>query len=212
MEKNNKKILITAGATREHIDPVRFISNCSTGTMGYSIAAKAREKGFQTCLISGPTALDKPNNVEFVSVMTAREMRDEVIRRADEYDCLIMAAAVCDFRPASESPDKIKKKDGLTLELVKNPDILVEISQRTDLIKVGFALETGELVKNATDKLKNKKLDLIIANSIDENNDPFGTGAKGYTMIDKEGGITDIKEVTKDAMAEIMIDKIGELL
>ena len=206
MNKNTKpprKILITAGPTIEPLDPVRYISNYSTGTMGYEIAAKGKEKGFDVCLVSGPVSLSAPSGVEVVSVVTALEMKDRTIERIDEYDCLIMTAAVCDFRPEKSEQHKIKKQEALNLRLVKNPDILSEIGCRDDLIKVGFALETENPIENGKNKLKAKKLDMIIINTKDEEKDPFGEGEKEYAMVNKAGNVREFKALTKKQMAEV---------
>ncbi|MFH1553244.1 MAG: phosphopantothenoylcysteine decarboxylase [Candidatus Omnitrophota bacterium] len=151
------KLLVTAGPTIEPLDPIRFFSNRSTGTMGFAIAAEARKKGFDVCLVSGPVHLSSPKGVERVNVQTARQMRDAVSERIGGYDCLIMTAAVCDFRPEKEAPQKIKKRETLTLKLIRNPDILLEAVREKNLVKVGFALETENPIQNAKKKLRKKK-------------------------------------------------------
>ncbi|NQT33185.1 MAG: hypothetical protein HQ594_05885 [Candidatus Omnitrophica bacterium] len=213
------KILITAGPTIEPLDPVRYISNRSTGAMGYEIAKKAREKGFDVCLVSGPVALAPPDGVKTIKVNTAREMRDSVMERIDDYDCIIMAAAVCDFRPEETEEQKIKKSDELTLNLVSNPDILAGLSEKENLLKVGFALETENALENGSDKLKRKNLDLIVINVISAENDPFGPnhpseGAqnrRNYTLIDSGDKAREVNGATKDELAEFLIDEIGKL-
>ena len=155
-----KKVVVTAGPTVEPIDPVRFFSNFSTGEMGYQIAKACCDAGFETCLITGPVNVTPPRGVKLVRVNTAREMRTSVLREIKGATCLIMAAAVCDFRPEKVSAAKIKKTGSLTLRLVKNPDILSDVGQRKGLIKIGFALETDRAAANAAGKLKAKKLDL----------------------------------------------------
>jgi len=207
-----KKILVTAGPTVEPLDPVRYISNYSTGTMGYKIASQGVKKGFKICLVSGPVHLPPPHGAEMIIVTRAREMRDRVIERIDEYDCLIMTAAVCDFRPQEEGKRKIKKKNTLNLKLVKNPDILMEVRQNKDLIKIGFALETENAVKNGKKKLEEKKLDLIVVNTVTEQKNPFGTGVSDYTTIDKSGKTKDFKAITKGQMAEVIIDEAEKLM
>ncbi|MEA3489613.1 MAG: phosphopantothenoylcysteine decarboxylase [Candidatus Omnitrophota bacterium] len=203
--------MVTAGPTRERLDPVRYISNDSTGIMGYEIAAEAARQGFEVCLISGPVNLRFPPGVEVVNVVSAREMRDEVMARIADSDCLIMAAAVCDYRPEEQQKQKIKKNGDMTLKLVKNPDILLEMGQREGLIKVGFALETEDPVGNGRKKLKAKKLDLIIVNSKGPGEDPFGEGQRRYTIIDKEDNATETGKVTKKGMAKIIIGKVREI-
>ena len=207
-----KKILVTAGPTIEPLDPVRYISNYSTGTMGYEIAAQAAKEGYAVCLVSGPVSLSVPSGVEVVNVKEAREMRTRVIERIDEYDCLIMAAAVCDFRPENKKKSKIKKKKELTLKLVKNPDILMELTKNKGLIKIGFALETNNPIKNGKNKLKEKKLDLIVLNTISKKQSPFGSGRMEYTIIHSSGTVRHLKKRTKKQMAKIITKEAGKLM
>jgi phosphopantothenoylcysteine decarboxylase/phosphopantothenate--cysteine ligase len=209
----SSRILITAGPTVEPLDPIRFISNYSTGTMGYEIAKQATERGLDVCLITGPVDLEPPRGVEVVKVRTAREMRDRVLERADDYGCVIMAAAVCDFRPYEQKKEKIKKQDRLTLELVRNPDILSELSSKKHLIRVGFALETGrEWLENAREKMRAKKLDLIIANVKGEGKDPFGGGNKDFTIIDKLGNVKDLRGISKAECAKVILEETERML
>ena len=216
--KNKKilpKILITAGPTREPIDPVRYISNCSTGEAGYAIARAARARGFGVCLVSGPVSLGAPEGVETVRVTTASEMRDRVTERLGQCGCLVMAAAVCDFRPEKEEKNKIKKSEELVLRLKKTPDILKEVGKRDGLVKVGFALETDNVIENAAAKLKAKELDMIIVNAKTPRNDPFGADKKGgfeYTIIDRNGNKTELKGVSKEEMAETVVGRIQEMV
>ena len=160
------RFLITAGPTREFLDPIRFISNRSSGKMGYALAAAARAVSSHVMLVSGPTALTPPKGVEFVPVTTAQEMADAVLARYDRCDVVIMTAAVCDFRPKRVAVRKIKKQKFTgTLELVPTIDILAELGKRKRAqLLVGFAAETDNLERNAGDKLQRKNLDLIIAN------------------------------------------------
>ena len=160
------RFLITAGPTREFFDPVRFISNRSSGRMGYELARAARRVAGKVVLVSGPTALKVPRGVKLVPVVTAREMAKAVWSRQERVDIIIMAAAVCDFRPKRSAKSKIKKgKFTGMLELEATPDILAELGRRkTQQVLVGFAAETDGLVSNAKEKLKRKNLDLIIAN------------------------------------------------
>jgi phosphopantothenoylcysteine decarboxylase/phosphopantothenate--cysteine ligase len=210
---SSSRILITAGPTVEPLDPVRFISNYSTGAMGYEIAKQAAEKGFEVCLITGPVSLQPPAGVEVIKIRTAREMRDRVIERVDDCACVIMAAAVCDFRPAEQKQEKIKKQDKMTLELVRNPDILSELGSKKNLVRVGFALETeSEWLRNARDKLRAKNLDLIVANVKKENNDPFGEGSKDFTLVDKLGNTKDLKGVSKAECAKTVLEEAGRML
>ncbi|MGB2601023.1 MAG: phosphopantothenoylcysteine decarboxylase [Candidatus Omnitrophota bacterium] len=208
------KILVTAGPTLEPIDPVRYISNRSTGEAGYAIARAAEARGFEVCLITGPVSLVAPQGVETVKVTTAIEMRDRVMERVEKYDCLIMAAAVCDFRPEKEEENKIKKTEELTLRLTKNPDILSEVGTREGLIKVGFALETEKLEENASAKLKAKDLDLIVVNAKTPENDPFGPEKAGgfeYAIIDRECKKTEFTGLSKEQIAEEIISRVANL-
>ncbi len=209
---SSRRILVTAGPTIEPLDPVRYISNRSTGTMGYEIAAEGRRRGFKVCLISGPVHLPPPSGVEVLSVTTAREMKDKVAERIGGCDCVIMAAAVCDFRPEKSAKRKIKKRETLDIKLVKNPDILLEAGQREGLVKVGFALETENALENAKGKLEKKGLDLIVINTIDEKSDPFGPGAARYILLDRDGNIREVESLTKKQMAGIIVREVERLL
>ena len=189
------------------------ISNYSTGKMGYEIAKEAAARGFEACLITGPVHLSPPSGVEVVRVRTACEMRDRVMERAENYDCVIMAAAVCDFRASDQKEEKIKKQDKLTLELVRNPDILSELSEAKNFIRVGFALEASkEWLENAQEKLRAKKLDLIVANVKGAEKDPFGEGSKDFTLIDKENNIKDLKNISKEECAKAILEEVERML
>jgi phosphopantothenoylcysteine decarboxylase/phosphopantothenate--cysteine ligase len=160
------RFLVTAGPTREFLDPIRYLSNLSSGRMGYALAAVAREVSPRVTLVSGPTALRPPDGVEFVPVTTAAEMAAAVLERFEQVDVVIMAAAVCDFRPRRPAASKIKKQTFAgSLELEPTPDILAELGRRkTTQMLVGFAAETANLLANARGKLVRKRLDLIVAN------------------------------------------------
>jgi len=215
--KNSKKnklllrVLVTAGPTIEPLDPIRFITNHSTGVMGYEIAAEGVKKGFEICLVSGPVKLSAPRNVHMVNVLTAKEMDRAVRRRIKDFDCLIMTAAVCDFRPEKKKKNKIKKKDSLEIRLMKNPDILSSIKSNNNLIKVGFALETKELLKNGQKKLKDKNLDFIVGNIKKRDKNPFGEGKKDYTMISAAGKIEAFKNVSKRKMAKVILRAVENI-
>ena len=163
---SGRKVVISAGGTREPIDPVRFVGNRSSGQMGYALAAVARDMGAHVTLVTGPTALTPPTAVTVVPVETTLEMLEAVRSAVDGADMLIMNAAVADFRPATQSDLKIKKQGdgGLTLELVPNPDILRELADRTEVFKIGFAAETHDLLAYARGKLERKSLQMIVAN------------------------------------------------
>ncbi|MEK6545659.1 MAG: bifunctional phosphopantothenoylcysteine decarboxylase/phosphopantothenate--cysteine ligase CoaBC [Nitrospinota bacterium] len=208
-----KTILITAGPTCEPIDPVRFISNPSSGKMGYAIARAAKMRGGDVVLISGPTGIPVPSGIKFISVSSAADMRREVLKEFKKSDISIMAAAVSDFTPENYSDKKIKKEgtEGITIKLKKNPDILSEITSklrtpnsklRTPII-IGFALETEDMIKNAKKKLKEKNLDLIVANHIKG----FGSDFNRAIIIDRKGNAEDIPLMSKEELAEIILDR-----
>ena len=203
-----KNILITAGPTREAIDPIRFISNRSTGEIGYELAKKARKRGYNVTLISGPTALKGPDKVKFVAVETAKEMLIAVKKHIKKTNCLIMSAAVADFRPKRVSSRKIKKDQELKVDLVKNTDILTSIKKIKIKYKVGFALESDNVIQNAKKKLKQKDLDLIVVNEISKENDPFGKGEKEVMFLSKDGTATKYKKKEKKEIAIAILDTI----
>ncbi|AAC06944.1 bifunctional phosphopantothenoylcysteine decarboxylase/phosphopantothenate--cysteine ligase CoaBC [Aquifex aeolicus] len=162
-----KKVLITCGATKEFIDPVRFISNYSSGEMGFSLARIFRWKGAEVKVIAGTTTAKEPPEVEIIRVQTTEEMREKVLEHYDWADIVVMNAAVADFKPSKVSKEKIKKRDKILLELVKNPDILEELGRKKGYkILVGFALESDNLLEYAREKLERKNLDLIVANPV----------------------------------------------
>jgi len=208
----SKKILVTAGPTIEPLDPIRYLSNHSTGTMGYEIAKECVKRGHEVCLISGPVQLSLPAGVDIIDVETAREMKVRVMEQLDGADCLIMASAVCDYRPDREEAQKIKKGGSLNLKLVRNPDILSEASGKEGLIKVGFALETENPVQNAMDKLKAKDLDMIIVNTKSGVEDPFGQGKKRFVLINAAGAVKEFADIDKGRMASHIIDEVENLL
>jgi phosphopantothenoylcysteine decarboxylase/phosphopantothenate--cysteine ligase len=197
--------LITAGPTREFIDPIRFISNRSSGQMGYALAEAAFAVSPQVTLVSGQTALTPPKGVEFVPVVTAQEMSDAVLARFERSDVVIMAAAVCDFRPKAVALQKIKKTklvDGLNLAMEPTPDILAELGRRKKShILIGFAAETENLESNALDKLRRKNLDLIIANDAGA----FESDSNTITVIDAKGNTERFRRMSKDKVAVAII-------
>ena len=211
--KKIPRILITAGPTVEPIDPVRFISNRSSGYMGYELARIAKKRRYKVTLISGPTGIEPPRGIRFVPIETAEELCKKVHRELKKSEILVMSSAVSDFRPASFSKNKIKSRKNLTLKLVKNPDILKSITpkERKNKIMVGFSLETGDLLKNATKKLKSKNLDLIIANKLNRHNAPFGRGRKTVYLLDNEGRRKKLGKMTKSRIAGAILDTIEEL-
>jgi len=201
-----RRVVVSAGGTHEPIDPVRFVGNRASGRMGFALASAARDRGAHVLLIAGPTALTPPTAVEVVRVETALELRDAVHAAVEGADLLIMNAAVADFRPAELSSEKIKKGDAeaLTLRLVRNPDILAGLADRRDLVKVGFAAETKNLIEYARSKLERKGLDLIIANEAVAS---IGHEEIQVTLVDAHGVETLPREAKEQAAAAI-IDSI----
>ena len=207
-----KVVLITSGPTREFIDPVRFISNPSTGRVGYELAREAVSRNFRVILISGPTRLIPPKNVRFISVVTTLEMEKTVGKFFKQADCLIMAAAVSDYRAANPRTQKIKIKQPMSLKLVRNPDILQKMSKnKGKRILVGFALETRDLVKNARLKLDKKGLDFIVANKTGIQQMPFGNNKISCVIIDKFGNEKKLKNISKRKLAGVIFDKIDTI-
>ncbi|HPX56028.1 MAG TPA: bifunctional phosphopantothenoylcysteine decarboxylase/phosphopantothenate--cysteine ligase CoaBC [Syntrophales bacterium] len=207
---SEERILVTAGPTREPFDPVRFISNHSSGKMGYALAKMAKRRGAQVTLISGPSALERPVGVRFISVSTAVEMRDAVMAHLERATVVIKAAAVADYRPAAVSSSKIKKKEGpLTIELVRNPDIVSEIGrQKGDRILVGFAMESENLVENAKAKLAAKRMDMIVANDLTQEGAGFQTDTNIIQILDRDGGIEALPLMDKGDVANRILDRI----
>jgi phosphopantothenoylcysteine decarboxylase/phosphopantothenate--cysteine ligase len=205
------RVLITAGPTQEPLDPVRFLSNHSSGKMGYSLAQAFVEHGAKVILISGPTNLEPPANLEkFISVTTAQEMLDQVLENMSNIDTLISAAAVADYRPVHVSAHKIKKNtESLALKLEKNPDILKAVrTQYPNVFLVGFALETENLIANAEHKLNDKQLDMIIANQVSESNPIFGENNNSVTVLRKDGERVEFPMSSKQMLAEQLVDLI----
>lgn len=207
-----KTILITAGPTREKIDPVRFISNYSTGTFGYEIAREARKRGYKVILVSGPGSLGAPSGIRTIRVESACDMKKAVMKNIRKAGCLIMASAVSDWRVKRPSGGKIKRRGGrISLELIQNPDILKEAAGfKKDRIFVGFALETKGLVKNALKKLKEKKLDFIVANRLGRDRAIFGDNKTDVIIMDSCGAKTRLRRKSKKELAQIVLDKVEE--
>lgn len=207
------RILITAGPTIEPIDPIRFISNLSTGLLGYEVAKEAKKRHYKVTLITGPTHIAPPSKIKLLRIENARELQRELIKELKKNDVLIMASAVSDYRPASFSKKKIKSNKMLTLKLAANPDILGSIpkKERKNKILIGFALETENLLKNAVKKAKAKGLDLIIANRISKKNVPFGMGPKTVYVIDRKGNKDKLEKASKSKIAGAILDRVNEL-
>jgi phosphopantothenoylcysteine decarboxylase/phosphopantothenate--cysteine ligase len=207
---SGKHVLVTAGPTREPIDPVRVITNPSTGTMGYALAAAAARRGARVTLISGPTALATPEGVERMDVTTAEEMH-KVVQTHKDADLVIMAAAVADYTPIETAPSKIKKQEGeMTLRLRRTPDILATLGQekRNGQILVGFAMETDDGLANARRKLEQKNLDWIVLNNLREAGAGFGTGTNRVTLIHRNGSHETLPLMSKSEVAEALMASI----
>lgn len=211
---SGETILITAGPTREELDPVRYLSNYSSGKMGYAVARVARDRGARVVLISGPTALDPPDNVEFVSVTNAKQMLEAVLNRYEESTVIVKAAAVGDYRPVTAATQKIKKgaEDTLSLELEKNPDILAELGRRKgNRVLVGFAAETEDLLENARKKLKAKNLDMIVANDVTAPGAGFEVDTNVVRLLFRDGRVEELPCLAKDEVAYRLLNRISEL-
>jgi len=207
------RILVTAGPTHEPLDPVRYISNPSSGKMGYAVAEQAKARGAEVVLISGPTHLKPPMGVGFKACKTAGEMNSLVQKCFPECDVLIMSAAVGDFTAEKLEKEKIKKrsKEGQTLNLVPTKDILMEVSKiKTQQFVVGFAAETQNLTQSALEKLRNKKLDLIVANDISAPGIGFQSDNNQVTLVDSNEQVENLPRMTKQEIANILLDKISK--
>ena len=204
-----KKMVISAGGTQEPIDPVRYVGNYSSGKMGYALAEAARDRGSDVVLVSGPAALLAPYAVRVLSVRRAAEMRDAVVAECGDADAVVMAAAVADYQPAEAIGQKIKRRqEGLSLSLVRTPDILAEIGERPGLVKVGFAAESEELLGNARRKLEEKGLDLIVANDVTAEGSGFGSDTNKVTLLDSEGE-EELPLMSKYEVASRVLDRVA---
>ena len=202
------RIVISAGPTREAIDPVRFITNRSTGKMGYAIARAAVKMNLQTVLVSGPVNLTAPEGVEFVPVESAAEMAEAMKKAAADADIIVMAAAVADYRPKQYSTSKVKKSDGdMCIELERTEDILLSLgkNKKPGQILVGFAAETDDLLQNAQGKLERKNLDYIAANIVGVPGRGFGADNNAITMLSRDGSRTEFALQSKEALAESLL-------
>jgi len=206
-----RRVVVSAGGTREPIDPVRFIGNRSSGKQGFALAEAARDRGAQVTLVSTTTALPVPYGVELVTAETVAEMRAAVLSACRAADVLVMAAAVSDFRPAQAGGQKIKKGEGgLVLELAQTEDILLEVPDT--LVKVGFAAETDDLIANAAKKLAAKRLDLICANDVSAADAGFGVDTNRVTILDAKGGVEELPLLSKYEVAQRVLDRVAALL
>ena len=208
-----KKILVTAGPTREAIDPVRYITNHSTGKMGYAIAKTAALRGADVTLVSGPAEVEPPMFVNFVPVVTAKDMFEAVTGRSDEMDAVIKAAAVADYRPKFVNTEKTKKKDGdMAIELERTDDILKWLGEhkKDSQFLCGFSMETEHMLENSRAKLKKKNLDMIVANNLKVAGAGFGTDTNVVTMI-RENKETELPIMSKEEVAGAILDEIFEI-
>ena len=212
-----EQVLITAGPTREPFDPVRFLSNPSTGKMGYALAAAAKQRGATVTLISGPASLSAPPGVRCIQVTSALEMRTHVLACLDAATIVVKAAAVSDFRPAETADHKIKKgQSELSLQLVANPDILKELGERKESatkfpLLVGFAAESRDHLKEGARKLKEKNLDLIVINDIGGTETGFGAGTNRVTLLDRNGAQEEVPLLSKEEVAHRIWDAVARL-
>jgi len=225
-----RRVVVTAGGTQEPIDPVRYLGNRSSGKMGYALAVEARDRGAYVILISGPVVLDAPYGVEVRRVETALQMRDAVLDAVIDADALIMSAAVADYRPAVAATQKLKKsgsgaqeldeQNGFFLRLVRNPDILEELTDSVDrhtgndrrLVRVGFAAETSDLVNYARTKLVAKRLDLLVANDVSRPDSGFGTETNKVYIFHANGAMEDLPVMPKMGVAAAIWDRVIPLL
>ncbi len=206
-----RHIVVTAGGTREPIDPVRYIGNRSSGKMGYAVAEAARNRGAGVSLIAAPTALPDPAGVGVTHIESVEEMKDAVVRGCVRADALIMAAAPADYRPGNPAGQKIKKgAGGLTLELVKAPDILSEV--KGNLLKIGFSAETENLIENTLKKLRDKGCDLFVANDVTKAGSGFEVDTNRVTLIDKTGNVEELPLMSKREVADRVLDRVAKLL
>jgi phosphopantothenoylcysteine decarboxylase / phosphopantothenate---cysteine ligase len=209
-------VLVTAGPTREDLDPVRFLTNRSSGKMGYALAEAASRRGAHVVLVSGPTDLSAPDGVDWVPVRSTEEMRNAVRERASDANVIIMAAAVADYRPASAQPQKLKRGDGaITLELEPTPDILAELGrdhaqQSGRRVLVGFAAETDRLAENARAKLARKGADIIVANDVTQEGAGFDTDTNIVTLFDRSGREIPLPKLSKFEVANRILDRVLE--
>jgi phosphopantothenoylcysteine decarboxylase/phosphopantothenate--cysteine ligase len=209
-----RRVLVTAGGTREPIDPVRYVGNRSSGKMGHAIAAAARRLGAEVVLVT-TSARPVPAGIDVVTVETAEEMRDAVLAVSDDCDIVVMAAAVADFRPKAVASEKLKKSDGLP-ELVLEPttDILAELGarKRVDQVVVGFAAETERVREQAAAKLAAKRVDLMVANDVSAVDSGFEVDTNRVVILDASGAVEELPLLTKDALAASLVERIAAAL
>lgn len=206
-----KRVLVTAGPTREALDPVRFLTNHSSGKMGYAVAARAAMRGAKVTLISGPTALSVPKGVTRIAVESAEEMHDAVMGHAETQDFIIKAAAVADYKPLIRAEHKIKKSgDEMTIPLAKTADILAKLGEKKSAHQVlcGFAMETQDLLHNAQDKLHGKKCDMLVANNLTDTGAGFQHDTNQVTLLFANGAKEPLPLMDKSALADVILDRL----
>ena len=211
---SGQTILVTAGPTREELDPVRYISNHSSGRMGYALAEAARQRGARVILVSGPVALEVPAGVELIPVESACQMQQAVMERVDDCSVVIKAAAVADYRPVLRTDDKIKKQgERLVIELERNPDILAGLGQLSKRpLLVGFAAETTDLQAHASAKLAAKNLDMIVANDVTQEGAGFNVATNVAQLLYRDGRIESPGLMSKQDLADLILDRVQTLL
>ena len=206
-----RTLVISAGGTQEAIDPVRVITNRSSGKMGYALAEAARDRGARVVLVAAPTSLEDPAALRTIKVESALEMRDAVLEQVRGADALIMAAAVADYQPTRSASQKVKKdKSAWTIDLQSTPDILEEA--QGSFLKIGFAAETENLLKNARSKLERKSLDLVVANDVSAEGSGFGVDTNKVALLSKSGGVEDLPLMSKHEVAHRILDQVALLL
>lgn len=210
-----KRIMISAGPTIEAIDPVRYITNRSSGKMGYAIAKRAVARGAQVTLVSGKTDLDVPKGlVKYINIESADDLYENLVREFEANDVVIQSAAVADYKPKSYSDKKIKKKDSdLSIELCRNKDVAQELGKiKGDKVLVGFAAETNDVLENATKKIKKKNLDFIVANDLTMQGAGFSTETNIVKIIEADGRINEYPKLLKSEVGDIILDKVRDIL
>jgi phosphopantothenoylcysteine decarboxylase/phosphopantothenate--cysteine ligase len=213
----SRKVVVTAGPTREPLDPVRFLGNRSSGRMGFALAGAAWRRGAEVTLVTGPTSLSDPTGIHTVRVETGEEMKEEVLALLSEADVLVFSAAVADFKPETANRQKLKKSrqdQGIELKLSPTPDIALSTleGRKTGTVALGFALETEDLLANARKKMKEKGFHLIAANSAVEEGAGFDVSTNRVTILDTEGGVEELPLLPKEEVAEKLLDRLSPLV